>query len=589
MAIKRFSCLVFVLTFLVTSVQPLSAQIQGQWMITGTMQSPRELNAQVKLASAKVLSIGGVDNNGNLLASAEIYNAGPGTWTVTGSMAEPRESFPAVVLTDGKVLVAGGVGTGSAILAAAELYDPATGAWSSAGSLSLARFGHTATVLSSGKVLVAGGCTAIGCSSATAVSEVYDPVSNSWSTTGSLNTARYSHTAVKLKNGKVLAIGGSAGASCELYDPTTGTWSVAASTNVTRASNATTLLSDGKVLVTGGASGRFPQSSAELYDPAANTWTPTGNMTTGRYAHTATLLTDGTVVVAGGIGQPISCGKACTGYIPTAKADIYNESTGTFSATTSLTRALAYHSTTLLGTGRALTDGGIGTTAFCCVVVNTAEIYTPLTLTFSATSLNFGVLQVGLTSASQTVTLRNVSSHTVTFTSIARSGDYSESNTCPTSPATLNPGQNCTITITFTPSAAGTRMGAVTLKDNSAGSPTQTVALTGVGATNAMTLLPGSVSFPGQTPGTSSQPMSVTLYNDGTAAVNITQIGVSPADGTFTQSSNCPATLNPNTNCVIQVVFTPPDAGNYNAVLSVTDSDKSSPQTASLSGVGLDN
>jgi len=103
-----------------------------------------------------------------------------------------------------------------------------------------------------------------------------------------------------------------------------------------------------------------------------------------------------------------------------------------------------------------------------------------------------------------------------------------------------------------------------------------------------MTLLPISLRYPGQTPGTSST-MSITLYNDGATAVNIKTIGISPANSTFTQTNNCPATLNPNTNCVIQVVFTPPDSGNYSAALSVTDSDKSSPQTATLSGVGLNN
>jgi hypothetical protein len=308
-------------------------------------------------------------------------------------------------------------------------------------------------------------------------------------------------------------------------------------------------------------------------------------MTTGRYAHTATLLTDGTVLVAGGEGQSISCGKACTGYIPTAKAEIYDETTGKFTATASLSRALAYHSTTVMGTGRVLADGGIGTTSICCVVVNTAQVYTPLTLTFSASSLNFGVLQIGLTSASQTVTVTNVSSHSATFASIASSGDFPESNTCP---ITLNAGQNCTVTVSFRPTAAGTRTGAVTLKDNDPGSPTQTIALTGVGATNAITLLPSGLSFPGQIPGTRSAPMNITLYNDGTAAINITTIGIASADGTFAQTNNCPATLNPNTNCLIQVVFTPPDSGNFGATLSVTDSDKSSPQTASLSGVGLD-
>ena len=585
---KNVSPAAFAFVFLSLFVHPLSAQIQGQWVATGSMQSPRELNAQV-LVSGKVLSMGGVDNSGNILASAELYNASSGKWTLTGSMVEAREYFPAVVLMSGKVLVSGGLGAGSAVLSGAELFDPKTGTWSSAGSLSVARYAHTATLLKNGKVLVAGGCTTSTCTD-TAGSEVYDPVANTWSTTGSLNNARYQHTAVLLKTGNVLAIGG-AGApanSCELYNAATGTWSNAANTNAVRYQNTTTLLPDGKVLVTGGASGRYPQSSAEIYNPTVNTWTPTGNMTTGRYAHTANLLPDTTVLVAGGEGQSISCGKACTGYIPTAKAEVFNEATGKFTAIANLNRALAYQSTTLLSTGRALTSGGVGYTATCCVVVADAEIYTPLTLTLSATSLNFGVLQIGLTSASQTVTVTNASSHTAKFSSIAASGDYLQTNNCPTA-TTLNPGQSCAITVTFKPTATGTRTGAVTLKDNAPGSPTQTVALTGIGATNAITLLPASLSFPGQTPGTTSQQQSITVYNDGTVAANIKGIAISPADGTFTQSSNCPATLNPNASCVISVSFTPPDAGNFSEKLSVTDSDKSSPQTATLAGVGLNN
>ena len=269
-----------------------------------------------------------------------------------------------------------------------------------------------------------------------------------------------------------------------------------------------------------------------------------------------------------------------------AKVEIYNEATGTFTATASLSRAQAYHSATLLPSGRALADGGIGYNAFCCVVLNTAGIYTPLTMTLSASSLNFGVLQIGLTSASQTVSVTNVSSHSVVFTNIATSGDYSETNTCPT---TLNAGQNCKIMVFFKPTVAGTRKGAVTLTDKDPGSPTQTITLSGTGATNAVTLLPASISFPGQTPGTSSVPMSITLYNDGVSAVSITGFAISPANGTFTQTNNCPPTLNPNTSCVIQVVFSPPDSGNYSATLSVIDAEKSSPQTASLSGVGLNN
>jgi N-acetylneuraminic acid mutarotase len=580
---------IFTFGLLSMGIRALPAQVAGQWVNSGTMQSARQLNAQVRVVGGDVLSTGGVDNNGNILASAELYNPGPGTWALTGSMAQSRELFPAVLLTSGKVLVTGGLGTNSIVLAGAELYDPTSGTWSPAGSLSVARFGHTATVLSSGKVLVTGGCTTSTCSADTPVSELYDPTANSWSTTGSLSTARYYHTAVRLKTGSVLVIGGSTGSatnSCELYNSSKGTWSSVTSMNAARFSHTTTLLSDGKVLVTGGTTSRFPIGSAELYDPSANTWTLTGNMITARYAHSATLLTDNTVLVAGGEGQSISCGKDCTSYIPTSKAEIYNETAGTFTAAASLNAARAYHAATLLSSGRALANGGSGVTSVCCVTLSSAEVYTPLTLTLSASSLTFGVLQTGLTSASQTVTVTNVSSHSATFTSIASSGDFSQTDTCPT---TLNAGQSCSITVTFTPTVAGALTGAVTLKDNDPGNPTQTIALTGTGATNAMTLLPASVTFPGQTPGTTSAPMNLTLYNDGTAPVNITSFSIAPANGAFSQTNNCPATLNPGTNCVIQVVFRPPDSGKYSATLSVIDSDRSSPQTASLSGTGLNN
>jgi centrosomal CEP192-like protein/galactose oxidase-like protein/Kelch motif protein len=585
--VKRLSFVVFALTFvlIVIGIQPLFAQVQGQWASSGTMQSARELNAQVLLSNRKVLSIGGIDNNGNLLASSELYNSTSGKWTLTGSMSNAREVFPAVVLSNGKVLVSGGLATGSIVLGVAELYDPTSGAWSSAGSLSVARFAHTATLLGNGTVLVTGGCTASDCSTDTAVSELYDPTSNSWSTTGNLNTARSYHTAVRLKTGKVLAIGGSTGlTSCELYDPTTGAWTNATSTNTGRYLNATTLLSDGKVLVTGGANGRYPISSAELYDPTANTWTLTGNMTTGRYAHTATLLSDGTVLVPGGVGQSISCGKDCTGYVPTSKVDIYDEAKGSFTAVASLSQPQAYQSTTLLKTGAILQDAGIGTTSTCCVVLNTSQIYTPLTLTFSASSLNFGLLQIGLTSPPQTVTVTNVSNRSVKFSGIAATGEFSQSHTCPT---TLASGQNCTITVIFTPTVAGTQNSAVTLKDNCSGSPKQTIALAGTGETLALGFTPATLNLGSVLVG-SSATQSATLTNDSSAAVNITGASISPANSTFAQTNNCPATLNVQQSCTFQITFMPPDVGTYNATLSVTNS-AGAAATLSLTGTGTDN
>src|SRR3974377_2444011 len=187
--------------------------------------------------------------------------------------------------------------------------------------------------------------------------------------------------------------------------------------------------------------------------------------------------------------------------MPTYKVEVYKEATGKFTATGALSRALAYQSATLSLQGVALIAGGTGYTSTCCVVVNTSEYYTPLSLNFSASTLHFGFLQVGLTSAAQTVTISNVTNHLVTFSSIAASGDYSQSNNCL---APLPVSHSCTVTVYFAPTAAGPRNGAVTLKDNSPGSPQQTIALSGNGGAGALTftvasLNLGSVSPPGQT------------------------------------------------------------------------------------------
>lgn len=564
---------------------PLSSQIQGQWTSTGTMQFAREHNAQVRIANGRVLSLGGIDNSGNVLSSAEVYSVASGNWTATTSMTEPRAYFSAVVLGNGKVLVAGGLSTNGLVLGNSELYDPATATWTPAGSLSVPRLAHTGALLPSGEVLIAGGCTDSNCSTDTAVSEVYDPASNSWSTTGSLNSSRHFHTAVSLKTGKVLAVGGAPGlTSCELYDPTKRVWTNAATMTIGRYLNTITLLTDGKVLAAGGASGRYPISSAEIYNPATNTWSSTGAMTSGRYAHAATLLGDGTVVVAGGIGQSISCGKACTGYIPTNKVDIFNETTDTFAAGTPLSHSLAYQSMTLLSTGRALEDGGSATTATCCVVTASSSFYTPLTLKFTAASLNFGLLQIGLSSPAQIVTVTNISTHSVSFTSIAASGDFSQAHSCP---STMLAGQSCTITVSFTPTASGTRNGTITLKDNSPGSPVQTIALTGVGEPLALGFTPSSINFGGVLVG-STLTTNATLRNDGASPVTIGKTTISPANATYTESNNCSGTLAVQQSCTITIVFTPPDVFTYKATLSVTNS-AGSAATLLLTGTGLEN
>jgi|GEM_PF-1689423 len=213
----------------------------------------------------------------------------------------------------------------------------------------------------------------------------------------------------------------------------------------------------------------------------------------------------------------------------------------------------------------------------------------------SPESLTFASQTVGTTSAAQTVTLSNVGSGALSITSIgitgANSGDFNQSNNCPISPATLAASANCTINVTFAPTATGTRTAAVSVTDNASGSP-QSVTLSGTGTAPApiVSLSATSLTFASQGVGTSSPAQIVTLSNTGSAALSITSIGITGASsGDFNQSNNCPissAALAAGAKCTLNVTFTPTATGTRTASVSIADNAAGSPQTISLTGTG---
>jgi hypothetical protein len=198
--------------------------------------------------------------------------------------------------------------------------------------------------------------------------------------------------------------------------------------------------------------------------------------------------------------------------------------------------------------------------------------------------LTFGTQAVGTTSAPQAATLLAAGSLPLSITSIVASGDFAQTNTCGSG---VPNGTTCTISVTFTPTATGTRTGAVTITDNAAGSPHKLL-LSGTGVSSFVNLAPASVPFIVlRTVGTTSPPQTVKLTNVGSAEINITGITLTgPDPGDFAQSDNCLPTVAVGGSCLITVTFKPTMQGMRTASVTITDNVPGSPQTVPLSGRG---
>jgi len=213
------------------------------------------------------------------------------------------------------------------------------------------------------------------------------------------------------------------------------------------------------------------------------------------------------------------------------------------------------------------------------------------TATLSPTTLSFGSVNTGVTSAAQMLTLSNTGNAALTISGITIGGanptDFAETNTCGTS---LAAGAMCTISVTFTPSLAASFAATVSVADNATGSP-QTATLTGSGTVPpapVATLSPTTVSFGNVVQGVTSSAQTLTLSNTGNATLTISGVTIGGANPTdFADTTTCGETLAAGSSCTISVTFTPSSVASFAATVSVADNAAGSPQTASLSGTGI--
>ena len=268
-------------------------------------------HSAVTLANGKVLVFGNwADTN-----VTDLYDPTTNSFTRVGNMIRGRRGHATVRLQDGRVLAIGGRYFNSTSgkdvsLSSVEIFDPSTETWSSTGSMNVAREGAVAVLLSTGKVLVTGGTRIAPGTTYLSSAEIYDPSTGQFTNTTSMPQERESAIGVALTNGKVLVAGGYGATTGHLktallYDPSLNTWTTLSSqmNTVHYGGAATVLMNDGRVIIAGGWSPSTGVSAIEIFNPSNNTFTSAASLPSfsfGRGGVTGHLLNSGLVVFFGG-------------------------------------------------------------------------------------------------------------------------------------------------------------------------------------------------------------------------------------------------------------------------------------------------
>jgi hypothetical protein len=211
----------------------------------------------------------------------------------------------------------------------------------------------------------------------------------------------------------------------------------------------------------------------------------------------------------------------------------------------------------------------------------------------SPSSLSYGSLNVGTAGSAQTVTLSNTGNAPLILgtLSISSGTEFTISGGNCTAGGTVAAGSSCTISVGFTPSAAGARSANLVVTHNAAGGQSTTsLAGTGVALSPVIGLSPTTLSF-SQTVATTSADQTVTVSNTGTAPLAISALtlgGAQAAEFHISAGGTCSVggSVAVSSSCTIKLAFTPTATGARNATLTITHNATGSPSTVTLNGTG---
>ena len=210
------------------------------------------------------------------------------------------------------------------------------------------------------------------------------------------------------------------------------------------------------------------------------------------------------------------------------------------------------------------------------------------TLSFNVSNLNFGTLNTGTASSAQAVTVTNTGNVPVNITAVTLAGaNPSEFGIGTNNCSTLAVGAACTVSVTFTPIANGSRSTNLQFADDATGNP-HSVLLTGTGqsATQNLTFSPATLVYTVVTVGSQST-SGVQIQNVGTAPVAVSGVQITgPAASDFSVVSNNCTTLTQNAACSVAITFSASAAGPRAANVQINDNAPGSPHNVPLLGTG---
>lgn len=579
----------------------------ADWQALASLNTARHSFA-AGIVAGKLYVVGGIDQSGHLLDSPEMLDlANPSAWqhlpSIGTAIAEPSGATTAE-----HFFVFGGSDSNGQNIDLNMAYQPVVDTWHTLVQPLTLRASAAAVAIDDEVLLFGGHDWKNSKKRLLKTVERYDTVKQLWRNETAMPVALESAAAAEV-NGQLYVFGGlqagnKASNAVLRYDPISRKWQRSGLTPLPAArlfapGHAAPIL-NGKVYLLGGAS--LIQSvvaatdTVWIYDPQSNTWQTAPKLPQRLMRHTA-LATDSEIIAVGGTGgnnsmtvkqvwqltdswkasltAEQSCDLTADGKFSNQDATLFDQA---------CRQKTAYWPCDLNGDSRfdakdlTAYKNRWQTAKSACPTVE------PGRLTLSATSLNFGSIEIGSASATQTITLTNSGKRAIAIETIASSVPqlFTISHDCDRQ---LAVAASCRVSVVFTPAQAGAMSGRLSIAAQDL--PDATIPLSGTGLSNepTVTLSATVLSFDNIDTGKTSTSQSLQLTNTGKAALTIQSITVdSPL---FTLTSNCGTSLAIGAHCTLNCRFTPVAIGSFNATVAVVSDASGSPHRVILQGSGV--